>query len=441
MQVSIETTSGLERRLTVSIPASTVDDEVNKRLQEAAKTVRINGFRKGKVPLKVVKQRYGAGVRQEVIGDTINKSFYEAVQQESVRPAGQPSIEPKELSEGKDVEFVATFEVFPQIEIKGLEDIQVTRYDAEINEADIDKMIENLRDQQATWADTTGKAKKDDQVNLDYQGLKEGEAFEGGSATGQDLVLGSGSMIPGFEDGIVGLKKGDEKDLDLSFPEDYHAEDLKGAAVVFKIKVNNVQRKKKPEVNDEFYAKFGVTEGGEEKFKEDVKANMLREKDRAAKNKTKDQVINGLIEQNEVVVPSALVASEIEALRNQTVQQYGAQANSNMDFKTILPDDMFKAQAERRAALGLLVSEIVANEKLTADKDVVRNLIEEAASTYEDPTEVINYYYGNEQLLASVEAAALEEQVVAFVLDKAKVSDESVSYEDILKPLENKAAE
>ncbi len=438
MQVSIETTSGLERRLTVSIPAATVDDEVTKRLKEATKTVRINGFRKGKVPFKVVKQRYGAGVRQEVIGDTINKSFYEALQQESVRPAGQPAIEPKQMNEGQDIEFIATFEVYPQFEVTGLDDISVTKYTAEINDSDIDTMIENLRDQQATWADSAGQAKKKDQVNIDFEGTKEGEAFEGGTASGQDLVLGSGSMIPGFEDGIVGMKKGDEKSLELTFPEDYHAEELKGAAVVFNVKVNAVQKKKKPKVDDEFFAKFGVNEGGEEKFREDVKANMEREKERAAKAKTKDQILNGLIEKNEVEVPDALIASEIEALRNQTVQQYGAQAG-NMDFKSLLPDDMFKAQAERRAILGLIVSEIVSKESLTADKDIVRGLIEEAASTYEDPTEVINYYYGNEQLLASVEAAALEEQVVNFVLDKAKVSEENVSYEDIIKPLENKS--
>ena len=435
MQVSIETTSGLERRLTVSIPAETVDNEVSKRLKDAAKTVRINGFRQGKVPFKVVKQRYGAGVRQEVIGDSINKSFYEAVQKESVRPAGQPSIEPKQLEEGKDVEFIATFEVYPEVEVKDLESIEVTKYDSEINEKDIDEMIKNLQDQQATWADSKGQAKKGDKVNIDFNGLKDGESFEGGSSEGHTLELGSKSMIPGFEEGIVGMKAGEEKSLDLTFPDDYHAEDLKGAAVVFNVKLNGVQKKKKPKVDEELFAKFGVTEGGEEAFRKEVEKTMAREKDRAIKGKVKEQALNGLLEKNSVDVPSALVAGEIDALRNQMMQQYGGAAKG-MDIKSLLPDEMFKEQAEKRSTLGLLISEIVSQEKIVADKDVVRGLIEEMAATYEDPTEVVNYYYSNEQLLASVEAAALEDQVVDYIVGKAKVTEETVPYQDLIKPLE-----
>ena len=433
MQVSIETTSGLERRLTVSIPAETVDQEVSKRLADAAKTVSINGFRKGKVPLKVVKQRYGAGVRQEVVGDTINRSFYEAVQKESVRPAGQPAIEPTQLEEGKDVEYVATFEVYPEVEVKDLEAIEVKKYSSEITEKDIDEMIKSLQDAQATWADSKGQAKKGDKVNLDFEGLKDGEAFEGGSSEGHELVLGSGSMIPGFEEGIVGVKAGEEKSLELTFPEDYHAEDLKGAAVVFNIKLNGVQKKKKPKVDEEFFKKYGVEEGGEEKFREEVKSNMEREKERAIKNKTKEQVLNGLLEKNEIEIPSALVKGEIDALRNQMVQQYGGAAQG-MDMSSLLPDDMFKEQAERRTSLGLLISEVVAKEELKADKDKVKSLVEEVASTYEDPEQVVNYYYSNEQLLAGVEAAALEDQVVEFILGKAQVSDEEIGYQELIKP-------
>ena len=433
MQVSIETTSGLERRLTVSIPAETVDQEVSKRLADAAKTVSINGFRKGKVPLKVVKQRYGAGVRQEVIGDTINRSFYDAVQKESVRPAGQPAIEPKQLEEGKDIEYVATFEVYPEVEVKDLDAIEVKKYSSEITEKDIDEMIKSLQDAQATWADSKGQAKKGDKVNIDFEGLKDGEAFEGGSAEGSDLELGSGSMIPGFEEGVVGMKAGEEKSLDLTFPEDYHAEELKGAAVVFNIKLNGVQKKKKPKVDEEFFAKYGVEEGGEEKFREEVKSNMEREKERAIKNKTKEQVLDGLLGKNEIEIPAALVQGEIDAMRNQMVQQYGGAAQG-MDLKALLPDDMFKEQAQRRTSLGLLISEIVSKEELKADKDKVKALVEEVASTYEDPEQVVNYYYSNEQLLAGVEAAALEDQVVEFILEKAQVSEESIGYQELIKP-------
>lgn len=435
MQVSIETTSGLERRLTVGIPADVIDSEVSKRLAEAAKTVRINGFRKGKVPLKVVKQRYGAGVRQEVLGDTINRSFYEAVQKESVRPAGQPSIEPKQVEEGKDIEYIATFEVYPEVKVADLESIEVTRYDAEIEGADIDNMIETLQKSQAEWVDTKAAIKKDFKVNINFEGLKDGESFDGGSAENHELTIGSDSMIPGFESGIIGMKVGETKALDLTFPEDYQAEELKGAAVVFNVTLNSAQKQKLPKLDETFFEKFGVSGGDEEKFREDVKGNMEREKQKALKGKVKDQLMSALLEKNPIEIPAALVTGEIDALRNQTIQQYGGAAE-NLDMKALLPDDMFKAQAEKRVSLGLLISEIVSSEKIKADKDVVRSLVEEAASTYEDPEEVINYYYSNEQLLQGMEAAALEEQVVDFLIGKATLTDVTVTYEEAVKPLE-----
>ncbi|SMF29465.1 trigger factor [Alteromonadaceae bacterium Bs31] len=437
MQVSIETTSGLERRLTVGIPADVVDQEVDKRLKDAAKTVRINGFRKGKVPLKVVKQRYGAGVRQEVLGDTIQRSFYDAVQKESVRPAGQPQIEPTQMEEGNDIEYVATFEVYPEVELKGLDEMEITRYDADIEDADVDTMIESLQKGQAKW-ETVDRASADgDQVIIDFDGKIDGEAFDGGSATKHTLVLGSGAMIPGFEDGIAGMKAGDEGSVKVTFPEDYQVEGLRSKEADFAVTVHEVNEQKLPELNDEFYTQFGVTEGGEEKFREDVRENMEREKQRAIKAKLKEQVMNALLEANPVDLPAALVESEINALRQQMVQQYG-QSAANLDLKALLPDDMFKAQAERRTALALIISEFVKDKEIKADGDLVRSLVEETASTYEEPEQVVNYYYANEQLLAGVEAAALEEQVVSIIIDGAKVSEVKVSYEEAVKPSENK---
>lgn len=435
MQVSVETTSGLERRLTVGIPSDVIDSEVQKRLQEASKTVRINGFRKGKVPLKVVKQRYGAGVRQEVLGDAINKSFYEAVQKESLRPAGQPQIEPKSMEEGGDIEFVATFEVYPSVELADLSTLEFVKQNADIVEADVDTMIDTLRNSQASWTDTDAAANDGDQVKISYAGKKDGEAFDGGTAEGQSLILGSNSMIPGFESGLVGAKAGDEKTLELNFPDDYHVDSLKGAAVVFEVSVSLVQTQELPEVDEEFFKKFGVEEGGVEKFREEVQGNMEREKRKALRNKLKDQVMSALIEAHKIDLPKALVGGEIDALRNQAVQQYGAVADK-IDVRSLLPDEMFKEQAERRTALGLIISEIVKAESLVADKDKVREIIEETASTYENPTEVVNYYYSNEQLLASVEAASLEEQVIDSLLEKATVKEETVSYEEAIKPEE-----
>ncbi len=439
MQVSIETTSGLERRLTVGIPAAQVEDEVEKRLKQAAKTVRLNGFRKGKVPLKVVKQRFGAGVRQEVLGEVMNRSFYEAIQQEDVKPAGQPSIEPKELAEGKDVEFVATFEVYPEVELGSFEGYEITKLNAEVADTDIDNMIETLRKQQAAWKEVEREAVEGDQVNIDYVGTKDGEEFEGGKAEGQDLVLGSKSMIPGFEDGVVGMKAGEEKTLSLTFPEDYHAEALKGAAVEFAVKVNSVSEQELAELNDEFFAKYGVEEGGEEKFRAEVKSNMERELKNAAKTKIKNQVMDALISAHELELPSALVAGEIDALRNQMMQQFGGM-QQNFDVKSLLPDDMFKEQAERRVALGLIVGEVVKSAAIKADGDRVREMIEEMASTYQEPEEVVNYYYNNQQLLASVESAVLEDQVVEHILSVAKVTEKDSNYEEVIKPAEPEAA-
>ena len=435
MQVSVETTSGLERRLTVGIPADVVDKEVQKRLNEATKTVSINGFRKGKVPLKVVKQRYGAGVRQEVLGDTINRSFYEAVQKESIRPAGQPNIQPKQMDEGKDIEYIATFEVYPVIELKGTEGIDVTSYDAEISEDDVTKIIETLRKNQAEWSEVKRKAKKDDQVNIDFLGTKGGEPFDGGKGEKVDLILGSKQMIPGFEDGLIGVKSGETRSLELTFPEDYQSEELRGADVVFEVTANSVSEKKLQALDEAFFEKFGVTEGGEEQFRKEVKENMEREKEIAKRAKVKDQLMDALLEANEVDVPKALLASEIDAMRQQMVQQYGGAAQG-LDLKSILPDDMFLERAQKRVALGLVVSEVVSQNSLKAEKDVVKRLIEEAASSYEDPEGVVQQYYSNERLLQSVEAAALEEAVVELLFDKANVTDATVSYEEVIKPLE-----
>ncbi|BFM16403.1 trigger factor [Maricurvus nonylphenolicus] len=434
MQVSIETTSGLERRMTVGIPAEQVETEVEKRLQQAAKTIRMNGFRKGKVPVKVVKQQYGAGVRQEVLGEVMSRSFYEAVQKEDVKPAGQPSIEPKEMAEGKDIEFVATFEVYPEVSLGDFAGFEITKLNAEVNDADVDTMVETLQKQQATYEEVDAAAADGNQVNIDYVGTKDGEEFAGGKAEGQNLVLGSNSMIPGFEDGIVGLKAGEEKTLALSFPEDYHAEELKGAAVEFNVKVNTVSEQKLPELNDEFFAKFGVEDGGEAKFREDVKANMERELKNAAKSKLKNQVMDALIGAHELDLPKALIAGEVEALRGQMMQQFGGQMPEGMDMTSLLPDEMFTEQAERRVSLGLIVGEIVKASDLKVDADRVRGMVEEMASTYQDPEEVVNYYYNNREMLASVESVVLEDQVVDHVLEAAKVTEQDSTYEEVIKP-------
>ena len=390
MQVSVETTSGLERRLTVGIPANLIEQEVQSRLKKAAGTVKINGFRKGKIPFKVVQQRFGAGVRQEVLGDFINRSFQDAVQSKALRPAGSPKIEPTKLDEGQDLEYTATFEVYPEVELQDMSGVEVVRYDADIEDKDVDAMIDTLRKSQAVWADVKHKAKNGERVKIDYVGKKDGEAFDGGSAEGQWLVLGSKSMIPGFEDGIVGMKAGEEKQLELTFPDDYHVDSLKSAAVTFDVKVQLVQEQKLPEVDEEFFAKFGVSDGGLEAFKTEVKGNMEREKKKALRQKLKEQAMDALLAAHKVDLPKALVQGEVNELRHQAIQQYGGIAD-RIDIRSLLPDDLFQAQAEKRTALGLIISEYVKVNKVRADKNKVRAIIEETASTYENPEEVVNY--------------------------------------------------
>ena len=431
MQVSIESSTGLERQLKIGVPADRIESEVAQRLQKATKTVNIKGFRKGKVPLKVVKQQFGKGVRQEVVGEIVNSSFYEAIAQEKLQPVGQPRIDDIKDTEGQDLEFLAVFEVYPEVELADLSKVSITRPVTELNDADVAKMIDVLRDQQATFETSDKPAVDGDQLNIDYVGTKGGEEFAGGKAEGQDLVLGSSSMIPGFEDALVGASAGDEKVLKLKFPKDYHAEELKGAKVEFAVVVNSVSSKQLPEMNDEFFKLYGVDEGGEEKFREDVMNNMERELRNAMRAKIKNRVMNQLFDLNKVELPAMLVDNEITQLKQQMVQQFGG--GQQIDL-SMLPDDMFREKAERRAALGVIVSEIVKVEELTPDEDSVRERINEIASTYEQPKEVVDYYYSQQQLLSSVEAVVLEDQVTELVLSKATVADEVCSYEDAVKP-------
>lgn len=435
MQVSIETTSGLERRMTVGIPADQIDSEVQKRLQKASKTVKINGFREGKVPLKVVKQRYGAGVRQEVIGEIFSRSFYEAAQKQGVMPAGQPAIEPTEMAEGKDLEYIATFEVYPEISLADTSSFEVDKLEAEVTDKDVDNMLVVLQKQHSEWKPSKRKAQNGDRLNIDFTGTKDGEAFEGGSAEGQTLELGSNSMIPGFEDGLIGLKPGEETELNLTFPEDYQAEELKGAAVKFVVKVNSSEIPQLPELNKELFSKFGVETEDEAEFKADIKKNMERELKNAAKQKLKSSVMEKLVDAHELDLPSALIANETETLRNQMMQQFGG-AQPGMDLKSLLPDEMFKEQAERRVALGLIVGEVVKTADIKADADKVRAMVEEVASTYQDSEEVINYYYGNQQMLNGVESVVLEDQVVDHILASCKVNDVKSTYDEVIKRAE-----
>jgi trigger factor len=430
MQVTVETTAGLERKMRVVVPSERVEVQVTEKIKQTAKQAKINGFRPGKVPLREVKRRFGPGIRQEVSSELIQSTYGEALQKEDINPAGMPKIEEVNIEEGKDLEYTAVFEVFPEIEVSGLENIEVERLSSSIEEADLEKMIDTLREQRLVYAETDRAAAEKDQVNLDFEGFLEDEPFEGGKAEGTDLVLGSGSMIPGFEDGLTGLKADEEKDLKLTFPENYQAENLAGQEVLFKIKVNKVSEPELPELNDEFFEQFDVKEGGAEAFRKEVTNNMKRELDSAIKAKVKDQVMDGLSENNEVDLPQSLIDQEVNRMRQEAVQQFGGGAQFD---PSMLPAEMFSEQAQKRVKIGLIVSAIVDKNSLEADAEKVREAIEEMASTYQTPEEVINYYYSNEQQLSQIQNMVLEEQIVDFVLESAKVTDKTVSYDEAVK--------
>lgn len=430
MQVSIETTTGLERRLIIGVPAQRVDSEVEVRLQKAAGQVKINGFRPGKVPMNVVRQRYGLGVRQEVLGEVMSQTFYEAVQKEKLRPAGTPSIEPKRVDPGHDIEFVATFEVYPEIDIAEFSAISVEQPSAEIAEADIDDMIETLRGQQAKYEDAAKAAETGDQVIIDFVGTRNGEVFEGGSAQASPLVLGSNRMIPGFEDGIIGMSAGDTKTLALTFPADYHNEELRGAAVEFSVTVKAVKAKQLPALDADFFRLFGVEDGDATAFRKEVSENMQRELKSALRNKVKEQVMEGLLAANAFDVPKSLIRQEIDALRAQMLQQFGGAA-SQFD-PSLLPDDMFRERAQRRVALGLLLAEVIKKSGIKSDANRVRTTVEELASTYQNPEQVVNWYYSNKQQLAGVESLVLEDMAVEKILESAKVAEKPSSYKDVM---------
>ncbi|WP_326518611.1 trigger factor [Acinetobacter sp. CAAS 2-6] len=436
MQVTSEAVSGVARRLNVSVPTSRINEQFEARLKRTAKTVKINGFRPGKVPVNVVRREYGAGIYQEVVNDIIRDTVFEAIQQEKINAVGMPNIEKVEQKEDA-LTFEAIVEVYPEVEVKAFDALEIERKSSEVKDADVDQMIENLQKQRQTWVETKGMAKKDMQVTFDFEGSIDGEKFEGGSAEDFKLVLGSGRMIPGFEDGIVGMKKGEEKVIDVTFPEDYQAANLAGKQAQFKITVKLVEKAKLPEIDAEFLKLFGLSEeDGVEKLKADVRKNMEREVKNGLRNQVKGATFDALVAANEVELPAAMVAQEIDRQRQQMIQQFtqqfGAQGAKAFD-SSMLPDELFKEQAEKSVKLGVLVSKVLADAKLEVDQARVDAYIEDMASSYEDPNEVIEFFKNDKQQRAQIEAVVLEDQVVDHILAAAKVSDKAVSYEDLLK--------
>jgi len=431
MQVSVETTQGLQRKMTIALPAEDIDTAVTERLQSLGKTTKMNGFRPGKVPFNVLKKRFEPQVRSEVLGSLINKSFYDAVQQEKLRPAGQPEIAPEdEKDQGADgFSYIATFEVYPEFDPVYNDKITVKKPLVEIQDSDIDEMIESLVKQRADFKVVERASANDDQIIIDFTGRIDGEEFDGGKAEKAPLVLGSGAMIEGFETQLIGLVAGDTKTIQVSFPEDYQAEQLAGKAAEFDINVIEVKESFLPELNEELVKSFGIEDGTIDSLKADITKNMERELKQRVDNEIKTQIMDGLLELNPIDIPAALVKEEIDRQREQMMQQMPGQADASF-----LSDELFSEQSERRVRLGLVVGEIVQKAEIKADAAAVRTQVENMAGSYQDPQQVIDYYYSNPEMLRNVEGLVLEEAVTATVLSAATVTDEKKSFQEMMNP-------
>ncbi|MCW9056322.1 MAG: trigger factor [Gammaproteobacteria bacterium] len=428
MRVSLETGEGLERKLTVQVPAETLEKEVENRLKSMSSRVKIDGFRPGKVPFKVVKQQYGNQIHQEVVGDVLQTSFRDAVIKEDLKPAGPPSIVPTTMGLGEPLEYTATFEIYPVFEISDCSKLEIERVTAEATDADIDNMIDTLRKQRTTY-DVVERASQDgDQVTVSFEGFVDGEAFEGGKADNVPVVIGANSMIPGFEEQLIGKSAGDEFQLEVTFPEDYQAENLKGKPATFETKVVSVAEARLPEVDEEFAKAFGVTEGGVDQLKQDIRMNMDRELKTKMQTTLKNNVMDALLKANDITVPRALIDDEAGNLQKQMAD--AGQLQGNMT----LPKDLFEGEAKRRVSLGLIIGEVVKTAEIKVDAERVKAKIEEIASTYEDPQEVMNHYKSNPQLMSGIEAMTMEDMVVDWVVDQAKVKEVKSTFDELMKP-------
>ena len=427
MMVSVEALKGLERRMQVSVPASRVEQQVDKRLLNVSRTARIKGFRPGKAPIHVVRQHYGAQVREEVVGDLIRETFAEAVQQEKLVPVGGPRIEPLALGKGDDLKYSATFEVYPEIELKGLEGLALNRPKASVTDADVDAMIESLRQQRPNFVAVERAAKDGDRLTIDFEGTLNGEAFEGGKAEGHQFVLGQGRMLKDFEEGIRGAAAGETRTVDVAFPDDYPAKNLAGETAQFEITAKAVEEVQLPEVDEAFCKAFGVDEGGIEALRTEVRENMERELEQAIRSRVKAQVMDKLLEANPLDLPAVLVEQEIRDMQIEALRRMGARS-----AKQLPPREPFEANARRRVALGLLLNEAIRKAGIQVDAAQVQARLDDLVAGFEDPSAARLQYTENEGAMRQLQMMVLEDQVVDHIVAAAKVTEQPATFKDIM---------
>ncbi len=431
MQVSLETTDGLERKMTVEVPAEKVSSAIEEKLKNLSKQVKLSGFRPGKVPMNVVRQRFGKKVSQEVIADTMQMSYQEAIIQEKLRPASQPSIEPLNLEANEDLKYIATFEVYPEITLTDIDTLEVEVADVEIVESDVDDIVQKLLQQKMIWTEVDRKANTEDQVTINFVGKIDGEEFQGGSQENFTTILGSSNLLPEFEKQLEGVKKEDKKSFEVTFPKDYMQKDLAEKVATFEIEVLKVVEGELPELNEELIKEFGIEDGKEESFRKQIKDNMTLELEQRKKAYAKNSVMQSLFDANEVETPKALLQQEIHSLRQQMIDNMQLPEPPKSP-EEMMPDNLFEDEAKKRISLGLLIGEIVNKNEIKLDQEKVTQQLQMIAAGYGQQDEVIQYYRNNREAMANIEMSVMEEQVVDYVLEAAKQTKKTFNFDEFV---------
>jgi trigger factor len=427
MLVTVESTGKLERRMRVELPAERIEKEIESRLKSVGRTAKIKGFRPGKIPEKVVRQRYGGQIRQEVLSDLMQKSYSDAVIQENLNPAGGPKIEPEVAEGDKGFAYVATFEVLPEVTLKGLEKIEVTKPDIQIKDKDCDDMIHNLRKQKAVWSTVERASKEGDRVIVDFKGTMKGEPVKGGEGKQVPVDLGEGRMLPDFEKALSGVKAGEEKSFKVKFPKDYHEEALASKKIDFEATIHRVEEEELPPLDDTLAELYEVKEGGLAALKADVISNMKREAEQRVLIDVKEQALNGLVDANPIEIPNALRQQEIHALQHDAMRRLGIE-----DHDKAPPAENFAEAAERRVRLGLLVRQLIQDNNLATDPDRVRTRVEEMCASYENADDMVAMYMNNEQVMSQIEPMVLEDQAVEWIIEHGVEKTRKIGFHEYM---------
>ena len=432
MQANLETLSALERKLSVSLPATDIDYEVETRLKRLSRTVKMHGFRPGKVPMKVVEQQYGSQVRQEVLGDAMQRSFGEAVRQQNLRVAGYPRFELTPRTDGAgEFRYSATFEIYPEVSVGDISGATIERPALEVGDAELDKTIEIMRKQRVRYEEVERAAQTGDRVTIDFRGTLDGADFPGSSGSGQQAVLGEGRLLPDFDAGITGMKPGETKSFDVRFPGDYHGREVAGKTARFDVTVRHVAAPRLPEIDAAFAKSLGIADGDLSSMRAEIKGNLEREVKAKLRSRLRDGVMQALLDATRIEAPRSLVRLEIERLQAGARQELAARG-VKVTQDTPLPGDLFEQQAARRVTLGLILGELVRLHNLHPKPEQVRKRVEEQAESYERPEEVVKWFYAAPERLRDLESAALEENVVAWALGVARVIDRKVDFDELM---------